>query len=165
MQRGQKIPAGSLDAGRKPAKQQKTHQGLSFQMQERSWKRNPGYSWPFVSEELQQNSSLTHHLWERYCFGWWSLPETWVVETRNNTAKPHNSAIHVTRLSCCWREGQKEAPGSGICIKLTVVGKLQSQEAAGHLHEAKPGKNSASTKSQNCDKEQRRLKMTLFAFR
>lgn len=86
--------------------------------------------------------------------------ELWKPETRQQ-----NLAVHVARLSCCWREGQKEAPGSGICIKLTVVGKLQSQEAAGHLHEAKPGKNSASTKSQNCDKEQRRLKMTLFAFR
>lgn len=47
--------------------------------------------------------------------------ELWKPETRQQ-----NLAVHVTRLSCRWREGQKEAPGSGICIKLTVVGKLQS---------------------------------------
>lgn len=127
MQRGQKIPGGSLDAGRKPAKQQKTHQGLSIQMQERSWKRNPGYSWPFVSEVLQQNSSLTHACENAIVLvgGVYLKYELWKLETRQQ-----NLAVHITRLSCHWREGQNEAPCSGICIKLTVVWKLQSPKGS-----------------------------------
>lgn len=61
--------------------------------------------------------------------------ESWKPETRQQ-----NLAVHVARLSCFRKEGQKEVPCSGIGIKLTVVWKMQSPRGSKPSPWGQPGK-------------------------